>query len=544
MHQNNIVTFNHRCCNFTSPYKYLFIFQDKMPICAVQGCGNGEYGLKKWKMNDCLHQVGFKHGSGRCDCPPPFVLFTFPTEQKDQNRRHKWIQLINRKDHATGKNWVPKKHSRICSHHFKDSQPSAEYPDPILHMGYHIPKITSTRKFPTVRPFVTNKRNKEILEEEDVQDNLIPIENPQLQEDHDYANEPIDCVQCTNLMEQLKLCQKGKEELQIKVDDLLTQGHKKHSQTNRFISSNRKVKLNTGFPNRVTFDALYQHLSVNVKKMRYWAGSKKHTITKVPRKFCSSPNKFGPNRKLRGKEEFLLVLMKLRLGLTNVFLCDLFSISVGTCSQILNTWIRFLATELRPLVFWPERDAVRKMLPGELGAKYPRLRCTLDCTEIFIERPRHLGLQVDTWSDYKRHNTAKYLVAIAPNGMISFLSDGWGGRVSDKHIVNESGFLNLIDPGDVILADRGFTIHSELLMRQAKLEIPPPSSGWDQQVAIDITKTKKIANARIHVERAIGRLKWFAILKNIVPITLVPILDDIVLVCAALCNLCPPLVGR
>ena len=109
--------------------------------------------------------------------------------------------------------------------------------------------------------------------------------------------------------------------------------------------------------------------------------------------------------------------------------------------------------------------------------KYSFLRCTLDCTEVFIDRPRHMELQAQTWSDYKRHNTAKYLVVTAPNRMISFLSAGWGGRASDKHIVNESGFLNLVDSGDVILADRGFTINSELLMRGAKLEIPPTSSG-------------------------------------------------------------------
>ena len=265
---------------------------------------------------------------------------------------------------------------------------------------------------------------------------------------------------------------------------------------------------------------------------------------KVSRVFKVSPKKFGPQRKLHGKTEFVLVLMKLRLGLSNDFLCDLLDFSQASCSQILNTWVRFLATELKPLVFWPDGVITRKMLPAGLASKYPLLRCTLDCTEIFITRPRHLELQALTWSDYKKHNTctAKYLIAIAPNGMISFISAGWGGRTSDKHIVNQSGFLDLLDPGDVILADRGFTINSELLMRKAELHIPPPSSGVEQQTTADVAKTKKIANARIHVERAIGRMKWFAILKNTVPISLVPLLDDIVLVFAELCNLLPPLV--
>ncbi|XP_078681475.1 uncharacterized protein LOC144916269 [Branchiostoma floridae x Branchiostoma belcheri] len=127
--------------------------------------------------------------------------------------------------------------------------------------------------------------------------------------------------------------------------------------------------------------------------------------------------------------------------------------------------------------------------------------------------------------------------------MISFLSDGYGGRSSDKSIVHDSGFLNKVDPKDIILADRGFTIASDLLQKGARLEIPPPSTGVNQQTSEAVAKTKKVANAKIHVERAIGRIKWFTILKNTVPVNMVPILDDIVVVCAALSNLRPPLVG-
>ena len=211
-------------------------------------------------------------------------------------------------------------------------------------------------------------------------------------------------------------------------------------------------------------------------------------------------------------------------------------------SQIFNTWIKFLASELRPLIFWPDQSSTFLLMPKSLKEKYKRLRCTIDCTEIFIERPRNLASQACTWSDYKKHNTAKFLIAIAPNGMITFLSKAWGGRATDVHITRESGFYNLIDAGDIVLADRGFVIKEDLLLRGARLEIPPPSKGKEQQTPDNVAKTKKIANARIHVERAIGRMKWFAILQETVPITLVPLIDDIVIVCAALVNLRKPLV--
>ena len=134
------------------------------------------------------------------------------------------------------------------------------------------------------------------------------------------------------------------------------------------------------------------------------------------------------------------------------------------------------------------------------------------------------------------------MVANAPNGSISILSKAWGGRTTDVHITRESGFLNLVDPGDVILADRGFVIKEDLLLRHATLHIPPPSKGKEQQTPQAVAKTKQIANARIHVERAIGRMKWFGILQETLPVTLVPLIDDIIVVCAALVNLRQPLV--
>lgn len=199
--------------------------------------------------------------------------------------------------------------------------------------------------------------------------------------------------------------------------------------------------------------------------------------------------------------------------------------------------------ELNPLVFWPDKDIVLRTMPSSLQGKYRNLRCTIDCTEVFIEKPRNLHLQALTWSEYKHNNTIKFLVAIAPNGMISFISKTWGGRASDNVITQQSGFLNLIDPGDLILADRGFLLREELLIRQATLEIPPASKGSEQMTKKEAKDTKKVANARIHVERAIGKLKTFAILKETLPISLVPLIDDIILVCAALTNLQPPLVS-
>ena len=65
------------------------------------------------------------------------------------------------------------------------------------------------------------------------------------------------------------------------------------------------------------------------------------------------------------------------------------------------------------------------------------------------------------------------------------------------------------------MADRGFTVKEDLMVRGATLEIPPPSSGLEQMSKDKVIVTKKIANAWIHVERAIGRMKVFSILRKL-----------------------------
>jgi len=82
----------------------------------------------------------------------------------------------------------------------------------------------------------------------------------------------------------------------------------------------------------------------------------------------------------------------------------------------------------------------------------------MDCFEVFIDRPTSLMARAQTYSNYKKHNTCKFLIGITLQGPILFISKGWGGRVLDVHLNENCGLLAKLLPGDVILADRGFTI--------------------------------------------------------------------------------------
>jgi len=101
--------------------------------------------------------------------------------------------------------------------------------------------------------------------------------------------------------------------------------------------------------------------------------------------------------------------------------------------------------------------------------------------------------------------------------------------------------LNLIEPYDEVMADRGFKIKEDLMMSMATLCIPPSCAPSMQMLPSDVRKTSNIANVRIYVEQAIGRLRVFRILKIELSIVLLALVDDIVRVCCALCNLLPPL---
>ena len=136
-----------------------------------------------------------------------------------------------------------------------------------------------------------------------------------------------------------------------------------------------------------------------------------------------------------------------------------------------------------------------------------KVAIVIDCFEVFLERPSNLHARACTWSNYKHHNTVKILLGIAPQGLISFVSSTWGGRVSDKYITDHSGVLDNLIPGDVVLADRGFDIGDSVGMMQASLHIPAFTKGKSQLTAMEVHETRSIANVRIHVERVIGMVR-------------------------------------
>lgn len=229
----------------------------------------------------------------------------------------------------------------------------------------------------------------------------------------------------------------------------------------------------------------------------------------------------------------------------NQDVADRFQVSEGTVSAIFATWVKFLEKFLGDaLIVWLPKDAIVSNLPAMFKRHHQKLRCIIDCSEVYIERPKSLDVQAVTWSDYKKHNTFKFLIGISPTGYIMFLSDCYGGRSTDQFICRDSGFYDNLEYGDEIMADRGFQIQEDLLHHYCSLSIPPGARVKSQMKTGECKKTKEVVNLRIHVERAINRLKSYHILKNIFPLTMIPLADNILRTCAALCNIQPPLLNE
>ena len=99
--------------------------------------------------------------------------------------------------------------------------------------------------------------------------------------------------------------------------------------------------------------------------------------------------------------EFILVLVRLRLGLLVGHMADNYSLSKGSVSKIFTAWIKMLYHFFKDiLIAWPTMQQVRRHLPKS-SEKFPRTRVIIDCTEIKIQNPTGPSAQKVTWSNYK-----------------------------------------------------------------------------------------------------------------------------------------------
>jgi len=255
----------------------------------------------------------------------------------------------------------------------------------------------------------------------------------------------------------------------------------------------------------------------------------------------------GPKQLLCLEDQFLLVLVRLRLNLQERDLAIRFNISEATVSRIFTRWINFMYLRLGLLPLWSSSVSVEKNMPAVFKAAYPTTYCIIDATELMCEVPASLCLQSQCYSSYKSHTTLKGLLAIAPNGAIIFVSQLYTGSISDRELTKQSGFLELlknVPRGKSVMADKGFDIQ-DLLVSDGLLLNIPPFKGSAPLGITDVQKTQTIARVRIHVERVIGQVKSrYRILQGVIPLVTAGTINQIWTICCILTNFRGPIIDE
>lgn len=247
------------------------------------------------------------------------------------------------------------------------------------------------------------------------------------------------------------------------------------------------------------------------------------------------------NTKMSLHDKILMTFLKLKQNLSYSFLAMFFRTYSGVhCRRVFYETLNMLSEVLKVAISWPSREEISKNMPLCFEG-FEDTRVVIDCTEIFIQEPKNLCCQIITHSNYKKARTGKIMTGVAPDGSITYVSKTWGGRASDSAIFQSSELVNLLEPGDAIMTDKGFLIDEICAKNNWKLIRPPFLKDKKQFSKLESTETVKIAKARVHVERSNQRIKTFRILGGTLPAQLIPHLQDIFIIICGTINMTSPI---
>ena len=196
------------------------------------------------------------------------------------------------------------------------------------------------------------------------------------------------------------------------------------------------LRMETRLPTKEVFQVVVNYASRFKDSLSYYAGWRVESII--------------------FEDQILITLMKLRQNYTNLHIAQLFSHSVATISNVVTTFIHVLHNILFDdlMTTIPSREKNRLCSPSSFSM-FTSCRIVIDCTDIEIPAPSLMSQQNVTYSNYEGMNSFKVIVRVAPNAVITYVSKLYPGSISDKEIVKQSGLMNHMASGDLILADKG-----------------------------------------------------------------------------------------
>lgn len=123
-----------------------------------------------------------------------------------------------------------------------------------------------------------------------------------------------------------------------------------------------------------------------------------------------------------------------------------------------------------------------------------------------------------------------------------FVSDVYEGQISDVEIVQQSGFLDSLEAGDLVISDVAFTIGG-ILAENGVHNVPPFLNGRRKLEPREEIYTKQTERVRIRIEKCIKRIKKCRLLSKVIPLSVQPMFSQIVFVAGCLVNFQAPLVA-
>ncbi|XP_056107700.1 uncharacterized protein LOC130085767 [Rhinichthys klamathensis goyatoka] len=412
-------------------------------------------------------------------------FYRFPCDEKD---KRKWPQLIRRE------NFIPNCNSRVCSWHFPNGKAAGP-----SRFAWNEGK---TFQFPEHLSHLP-KRKKQ----------LVPSNGEDEGTDADMAETPCTSKSLVALEVENEMLREENEKLKKQLEK-----QKQIFSFSQISNSPDKVQYFTGLPDVAT--VLFLEALLSKFELKYHSD---WTVQIMPL-----------------VDQLLLTLMKLRLNCGHIDLATRFNCSTATVTNIFTTIISALYEILYVGLLEnniPSTGKNQTSLP-DCFQPFPNCRIVLDCTEVAVSNTERLDAQCHLYSQYKGRTTLKALIGVAPNGIITFASDLYGGSASDKAITADCGLLQHLHPGDMVMADKGFTIR-DILPEGVSLNIPSflVNGQFTQE---EVNNNRLISKARIHVERSIQRLKLFHILDHI-PYQFNQNINKILKVCVCLTNLQTPI---
>lgn len=213
---------------------------------------------------------------------------------------------------------------------------------------------------------------------------------------------------------------------------------------------------------RRAFDGLFEALQVPTRLLYHGENE------------VATPSaKRGRRRVLSQKDELFITLARLRHDFTLQDLAFRSGVSTSTLSTCFITWVKLLYERLSAINWAPTLAEMRPYSPLAFQNHFRNTRFIIDCTEIKVQVPADRNAQSATWSSYKQSNTFKGLVAVTPNSAVAFVSPLFAGSVSDVDLFSQSGIIDLLNPGDRIMVDRGFSVKNLLLSKNVGVYMPP-----------------------------------------------------------------------